>query len=444
MKVALGGEYTTYDFRLLAQNKLNLQNAWQVSRNTTGNRTVQSLYAEAYVPLVGASNRMTGFDKLDLSAALRWVKYSDFGTTANPKFGLTWQPTGGVKLRGSWGTSFRAPTLIENNPATVGQTNRVYIANGANDPLVPITLTSTGQSAVLNRTGNTPGLKPESATVWSLGLDLNPEFARNLKFGVTYYNVNYKNRIEGLPNQTATNALVLSSPANRALYSDYFIAAPQPSTCVNGNYATYNPAYLPFLNDKNAVFTPSTINDCTLTGIVNGGTQNLGNVKQAGLDFNLNYKLETQAGTFSFDGAFTKILSLKKSLTPTGPLFDALDTFGFQVSSRGRAAVAWRKDGFNASVAANYVGSYLNNATITVAGTKLPDTRIPSWTTFDANLGYQFGEDSKWLNGTRVALGIQNLTDKAPPIVLSGTNAVDTNNHNIWGRIWTVEVSHKF
>jgi iron complex outermembrane receptor protein len=287
-------------------------------------------------------------------------------------------------------------------------------------------------------------LKPESATVWSLGLDLNPEFARNLKFGVTYYNVNYKNRIENLPNQTATNALVLSSPANRALYSDYFIAAPQPSTCVNGNYATYNPAYLPFLNDKNAVFTPSTINDCTLTGIVNGGTQNLGNVKQAGLDFNLNYKLETQAGTFSFDGAFTKILSLKKSLTPTGPLFDALDTFGFQVSSRGRAAVAWRKDGFNASVAANYVGSYLNNATITVAGTKLPDTRIPSWTTFDANLGYQFGEDSKWLNGTRVALGIQNLTDKAPPIVLSGSNAVDTNNHNIWGRIWTFEVSHKF
>lgn len=444
VKVALGGEYTTYDFRLLAQNKLNLQNAWQVSRNTTSNRNVQSLYAEAFVPLVGANNRMTGFDKLDLSAALRWDKYSDFGTTANPKFGLTWQPTGGVKLRGSWGTSFRAPTLIESNPGTVGQTNRVYIANGANDPLVPITLSSTGQSAVLNRTGNTAGLKPESATVWSLGLDLNPEFARNLKFGVTYYNVNYKNRIEGLPNQTATNALVLSSAANRALYSDYFIVAPQPSTCVNGNYATYNPAYLPFLNDKNAVFTPSTINDCTLTGIVNGGTQNLGNVKQAGLDFNLNYRLETDAGTFSFDGAFTKILSLKKSLTPTGPLFDALDTFGFQVSSRGRAAVAWRKDGINASLAANYVGSYLNNATITVAGTKLPDTRIPSWTTFDANLGYQFGENSKWLNGTRVALGIQNLTDKAPPIVLSGSNAVDTNNHNIWGRIWTFEVSHKF
>lgn len=444
VKVAVGGEYTEYWFWLLAQNKLNLQNAWQVSRSTKSGRHVSSAYGEAFIPVFGAANRIPGFDRLDLSAAVRWDKYSDFGTTANPKFGLNWQPTSGVKLRGSWGTSFRAPTLIESNPATVGQTNRAYIANGANDPSVPVTLSSTGQSAVLNRTGNTAGLKPESATVWSLGLDLTPSFTPNLKFGVTYYNVNYKNRIETLPNQTATNALVLSSPANRELFKDYFIVAPQPSTCVNGNYATYNPAYLPFLNDKNAVFTPSTINDCTLTGIVNGGTQNLGNVKQSGLDFTLNYRLETKAGTFAFDGSFTKILNLQKSLTPTGALFNALDTFGFQVSSRGRASVSWRKDGFNANVAATYVGSYLNNATITVAGVKLPDTQIPAWTTFDGNLGYEFGENHRWLSGTRLALGVQNLTDKAPPIVLSGTNAVDTNNHNVWGRIWTFEISHKF
>jgi len=75
---------------------------------------------------------------------------------------------------------------------------------------------------------------------------------------------------------------------------------------------------------------------------------------------------------------------------------------------------------------------------------KLPDTQIPAWTTFDGNLGYEFGENHRWLSGTRLALGVQNLTDKAPPIVLSGTNAVDTNNHNVWGRIWTFEISHKF
>ncbi|KAG5729950.1 hypothetical protein E4T56_gene13743, partial [Termitomyces sp. T112] len=121
-------------------------------------------------------------------------------------------------------------------------------------------------------------------------------------------------------------------------------------------------------------------------------------------------------------------LNLQKSLTPTGPLFNALDTFGFQVSARGRVAVSWRKDGFNANIAANYVGSYLNNATITVAGVKLPDTQIPAWTTFDGNLGYEFGENHRWLSGTRVAINVQNLTDKAPPIVLSGTNAPQVLN----------------
>jgi iron complex outermembrane recepter protein len=441
-KIAVGGELTKYWFSLLAQNKLNLQDVYQVSRSTSSDRLVTSAYAEVYLPVVGPAQALPALQRLDLSGAVRWDRYSDFGHTVNPKFGLTWQPAQGVKLRASWGTSFRAPTLIEDNPATVGQTNRIYIANGANDPSVPVTLASTGQSAVLNRTGNTAGLKPETATVWSLGADVTP--LRGLKLGVTYYNVNYKNRIENLSNQTATNALVLSNPANRALYSNYFIVAPQPSTCVNGNYATYNPAYLPFLTDKNAVFTPSTINDCTLTGIVNGGLQNLGNVKQSGLDFTLNYRLETGAGTFMLDSSFSKILNLQKSLTANGPLFDALDTYGFQVSARGRGTLSWMKDGASASVTANYVGSYLNNATITVNGVTLPNTMVPAWTTFDAHLGYEFGEGRGVLSGTRIGLNVQNLADRAPPIVLSGTNAIDTNNANIWGRIWTVEVTHKF
>lgn len=459
-KIAIGGEYTRYWFMLRAQNKLNLTNSFQISRDTESGRSVKSAYAELFVPVFGADNATTLFQRLDLSAAVRFDDYADSTrsllavgsaaarsnvNTINPKIGLTWQPVDGLKLRGSWGTSFRAPTLIESNPATLGQTNRIFIANGAGDPLVPVTLTSTGQSAVLNRVGNTPGLKPESATVWSLGADWNPAFAPSLRFGVTYYNVNYKDRIENLPNQTPTNALVLSSAANRAIYADYFIVAPQPTSCVNGNYSTYNPAYLPFLTDLNAVFTPSTINDCTLTGIVNGGRQNLGNVKQSGLDFTLAWKQETNAGTFSFDGSFSKILNLKKSLTRNGPLFDALDTFGFQVSSRGRATVGYQKDGFNARLSANYIGSYLNNATITVAGVKLPDTRVPSWTTLDANLSYAFDEDSAGaFGGLRMAVGVQNLADKQPPIVLSGVNAVDTNNHNIWGRIWTFEVTKKF
>ena len=393
------------------------------------------------MPIVGSDAGIPFMQSLDLSAAVRFDSYSDAGDTTNPKVGLTWRATDELVLRGSWGTSFRAPTLIEANPATVGQTNRVFVSNGAGDTAIPITNTATGQSAVLSRTGNTAGLRPESAKIWSIGADYNPNFLPDLRLSLTYYNVDYTDRIENLPNQT----LILSSPANLALMRDFFITAPQPTTCVNGNYATYNPAYIPWLTDPNAVYSPSTINDCSLVGIIKGGRLNLGDVKQSGLDFSANFSQETAIGDFRYNFTFSKILNLEKSVVAGGPLFDALDTYGFQVSERGRFNVGYSRGPVSANLTANYVGSYLNNATITVAGVKKPETEVPAWTTFDAGVAYEFDEGSAWgLDGVRVSMNIQNITDKEPPIVLSGTTAVDLGNHNPFGRIWSFEITKQF
>jgi iron complex outermembrane receptor protein len=402
------------------------------------------------VPLFGADNARPGLQRLDLSAAIRYDRYSDVGSTTNPKVGVSWRPVDDLLIRGSWGTSFRAATLGESDPRTIGQTNRVFVSNGLNNPLIPVTNVATGQSLVLNRGGNTSGLKPESAEIYSLGADYQPAFVPGLKLGVTYYNVDYRDRIENLPNAT----LILSNPATYALYKDFFIAAPQPASCVNGNppgllgtpqYATYNPLYQPWLNDPNAVYSPSTNNDCQLVGIIAGGLRNLGRVKQSGVDFTGNYRFETGLGEVTLNGAFSKVLKLKRSLLPDSPLFTALDTFGNQVSERGRASASLRRGPFRATLGANYIGSYLNNATITVAGVKYPNTKIPSWTVLDAGLSYTV-PDEGWsaLQGLRVGINIQNLTDKDPPIVLSGTNAVDLNNHTVWGRVWQYELTKSF
>lgn len=441
VRVAVGAEFSRYKLYLKAQNTLNLTNTYQTSRFTKSDRDVVSGFGELFVPIVGAANALPFMESLDLSLAVRYDDYSDAGTTTNPKVGLTWRVSEELLLRGSWGTSFRAPTLIESNPATLGQTNRIFISNGAGDPAIPITNVGTGQSAVLSRTGNTAGLQPESAEIWSLGAEYSPNFIPDLRLSLTYYNVAYVDRIENLPNQN----LILASPGNLDLYRDFFITAPQPGTCVNGNYATYNPAYLPWLTDPNAVFSPSTINDCSLVGIIAGGRLNLGDVRQSGLDFAANYRHETSFGEFRFSGSFSKILNLEKSVVSGGPLFDALDTYGFQVSERGRLGVNFNRGGFDANLSANYVGPYLNNATITVAGTKLPDTDIPSWTTIDAGIAYEFqGGESGALDGVRASMSIQNVFDEEPPIVLSGTTAVDLGNHNPFGRIFSFELSKRF
>jgi iron complex outermembrane receptor protein len=442
LRVAAGTEYQKYDYFLHAQNTLDLQNAYQTSRLTSSSRTVGSGYAEFFVPVFGGDFTAPLIQRLDLDMAVRYDSYSDAGQTTNPKIGVTWRPHNDVQFRGSWGTAFRAPTLIEADPATVGQTNRIYISNGAGDPSLPITLTSTGQSAVLSRTGNTAGLKPESANVWSMGADYTPEAISGLKLSVTYYNVAYKDRIENLPNQN----LVLSSPTYRSLYANYIIVAPQPTSCVNGNYATYNPKYLPFLNDKNAVFTPSTINDCTLTAIINGGRLNLGDVHQDGLDITANYSRDTAVGVFGGTVTVSKILDLQKSVVKGGPLFKALDTIGFQVSTRARADLTYQRGGFNADLGINYTGSYLNNAPITINGVLQPNSQAPAWTTLDLNLAYTWHEDAPnaALRGLRVGVSFQNLADAQPPIVLSGTTAIDVANANPFGRIMTFEVTKRF
>lgn len=448
LRIAVGAEYQKLDFWLQAQNSLNTTNTYQVSRLAQSDRTIESAFGEVYIPVFSSDNAIPGFQSLDLSAAIRYDSYSDAGDTTNPKFGVSWKPVDDILIRGSWGTSFRAATLGESDPRTIGQTNRQFIANGLNNPAIPVTNTATGQSLVLSRTGNTAGLKPESAKVWSLGVDYDSSHLEGLTLGVTYYSVDYEDRIENLPNQT----LILSNPATFDLYRDFFIIAPQPSTCVNGAqpglpntpaYSTYNPLYLPWLNSPDAVYSPTTANDCQLVGIIAGGRLNLGRVQQSGLDMRANYEFETPVGEVNLGASFTKILELKRSLLPNSPLFDALDTIGNPISERGRLSARLRNGGLTGNLFVNYTGGYLNNATITVNGSKIPDTQIPEWITADASIAYEI-EGAGAMNGVRFGLNVENLTDEEPPIVLSGTNAVDTGVHSVFGRMWTLEVSKRF
>src|SRR3546814_7767845 len=81
-----------------------------------GPRKIRALYGEVLVPVFGDGFVVPGFKRLDLSAAIRTEHYSDFGTTTNPKFGVNWEPVDGLRLRGTYGTSFRAPAIDNLRP----------------------------------------------------------------------------------------------------------------------------------------------------------------------------------------------------------------------------------------------------------------------------------------------------------------------------------------
>jgi iron complex outermembrane receptor protein len=73
-------------------------------------RTVAAAYAELALPIAPT---------LEASLAARWDRYSDFGSTVNPKLGLKWKATGNVALRATYTTAFRAPSLSETSQGHV-------------------------------------------------------------------------------------------------------------------------------------------------------------------------------------------------------------------------------------------------------------------------------------------------------------------------------------
>lgn len=407
---------------------------YTASRDTQASRNIDAAYAEVYLPL---------FKQLDLSVAVRHDRYSDVGGTTNPKIGANWKPTKDLNVRASWGTSFRAPSLPESNPNVQGGVRSFAFANGAGDATIGLTNTASGTTNGLLLDGGNSALKPESAKTFSFGADFKPDWAPGLKLSGTYYNVNYKDRIESL---SGIYASFLATPQNRVLYAPFIVAAPQPASCVEGVQSTYNPIYLPYINNPN--FVLSTIAQCSLKVIYNAQNANLGDLNQNGIDASADYRFRSDGNEWQIGGSLTKILNLKRQLSPVSGLTDVLDTIQFPVSTRARATLGWRHDGLTANLFTNYTGGYTNNAPITVAGVVQPFSQVPAWTTFDLMVSYDTGKAAltPMLGDVRVALSVQNLTAKAPPVVLSSasTFAFDSQNANPLGRVVSLSVTKGF
>lgn len=118
-------------------------------------RVVNSVFGELNVPLLKT---------LEGNVTVRDDRYNDFGNTLNYKVSTRWHPVKAWLLRASYGTGFRAPTLVD---LWTPQTLR--ISELFNDP-------ATGQSGlqVNALTGGNPALQPERSTQYSIGTVWQP------------------------------------------------------------------------------------------------------------------------------------------------------------------------------------------------------------------------------------------------------------------------------
>ncbi len=346
-------------------------------------RDVTAAYAEVFVPIVGGANAIDGIHRLDLSAAIRYEDYSDFGSTDNPKFGVNYSPIAGVTLRGSYGTSFRAPNLVDLDP----------FSSGSGFYQFPRVVAGRGAQLITAIVGGNPNLAPETAQTWSVGLDIGPEIVAGMRLGVTYFDLIYSGQVYdgfGILTQILT----------------------QPEYFPENVFYRDNPRFAEAIErvETSPYVTPGATDYSATTVIVDARRRNLGKTTADGFDLQGSYSLPVGPGTFSVGATATYFLSFDTS-TGASPMVDRLNTITFPPEFRGRLTFAYGQGDFNGIATLNYLNSYTNDLS-----TLVPD--VPSYTTVDLDLSYTFDRGGEGaLSDLRVGLNFKNLLDEEPPFV---------------------------
>lgn len=372
-------------------------------------REVTSLFGELYIPIVGVGNEAPLMRSLALSLSGRFDDYSDFGSTTNPKIGVTWELVQGFNLRGSFGHSFRAPGLRDLG-STVGSyysAAALVDAFGVRDPSRGATQVNT-----MLLFGGNSALRPEKARTLSLGADFRPAFAPGAGASVTFYDIKYDDVI-GTP--SGLGALLFTDPtfASRVTRNP---TASQVTAAINNT--------VPFFYTFAAV--PAIGN---LLDLRQG---NFGVRKTNGLDFDVHYQGATGFGTVFAGVAGNYILRYQAQLSPTSAVSNSLEAGIPRATVRTTLGLTAGPVTF-----ANYVNfrSGVTGPYATPTGTAIYSAK--SYTTVDLRLTVKL-PDLGPAKGTELALQVNDLFDARPPF-FPGSDGIG-GTYNAIGRYGAISL----
>lgn len=175
---------------------------------TRGDDTVTEAFVEFEVPLL--SDRRFA-ENLTFNGSWRYTDYESYGGDDTYRLALNYQVVPWLRVRGTRGTSFRAPDLFEQFLANqTGFVNALStdpcIDYGTNfDPGttvydncaslgLPEDFGTQGAPSVRAVTGGNPDLFAETSDSWTAGLIIQPEFV-GASLAVTWFDIDLKNTV---------------------------------------------------------------------------------------------------------------------------------------------------------------------------------------------------------------------------------------------------------
>ena len=364
------------------------------SVSAAASRNNWSAFVEFAVPL---------FEGVDLSAAVRYDDYSDFGDTFNPKLAVSWKPIDSLAFRGSWGTGFRAPSLAQIGLGPSQESRFFSDSFGCADNIAYCA--ATDYQIVF--TGN-PDLQAEESETFNFGVAWEYE---GFSASIDYWDITQEDKID------EAIGFTYQQECNNQASTICIRGAPQAGD-------TLGP-----LQEINATF--DNINEQSVNGI----------------DLEAAYRFAAGGGTLGFGLSYTKLLDFER--IEIGPNGDPVtrDLTGEYEYPEDRAVVTadWDHEKWGLFAAVNYIGSFqdLPDSNFDTVPDYENDTRnVGSMTTVNLQGRYNVTE------AIRVLLSVDNALDEAPPFAVGDGNndlyGYVQSTHNPRGRFWSVRAIFDF
>ncbi|MES2022854.1 MAG: TonB-dependent receptor [Pseudomonadota bacterium] len=363
------------------------------------------VYGELNLPLVSPGQGIGGVDRLNLSGAVRYERYPGIGSVATPKFGIIYAPVADLLIKGSWGRSFRAPTLLQQYQV---RSALLYPAASLGGSDYPATAT-----ALLVQGGN-PALKPERARTWTATIEYNPHAVPGLRVQLGYFSTRYTDRVV---TPIGFQSQALSNP----LYADQVALAPGGSAVAA---AIADAAQ--FFNVSGRPYDPAKV-----VAIVDNSNVNAGRQAIRGVDLLAEYRTDLGANGGRLGVAFNATyLESNQQLTPGAPILAKAGTLFNPPHWRGRGTVTWSKGGLTLNATASHVGGVDDVRTN-------PAIPVSGMTTIDLTARYAFEASQGPLRGLEISLSLQNAFDDRPSRIATSVftdTAYDSTNYSPVGR----------
>ena len=411
ISISLGGEYRQESLELLTDNAFqtgDLSGQGAPTLPIKGSYKVTEFISEIEIPLVQDGL----FYNLSFNGGYRYSHYSvsngkSFNTDTY-KLGVDFAPIRDIRFRAAYNRAVRAPNIQELFAA------QFIGLDGVTDPCSGRAITASaadagcraqglivGQTVVANpaaqyngRLGGNPNLLPEVAITKTAGVVLQPRMIPGLSLSVDYYDIKITKAIQGYG-------------------ADAILAA-----CTTA----VNPVACGLIH-RNAAGSLWLTSD----GFVTDLPQNVGGFRTRGLEFNGNYSHQIGGlGTLSLNFVGTK---LDKYEIDNG-LTQVYNCAGYFGPTCGGPAPKWRhkvraslntKMGLGFSAQWRYYGpvdvEYKNSSSSLNGNFYNFSSRIPSQSYFDLSMTARVGNHFEW------RVGVNNLLDRQPPLVTSGSGA---------------------